>query len=980
MKSIELSTAASHIKQACEDTRSSTRSPFFFLVGAGISHPSVPLAADIETQCRGVAAKYERLDEPLGTKPIDTYSHWMGTAFPQPVQRQRYLRGLIERKPISHANLRLAHLLLGKTLTNLVVTTNFDDLLSRALTLFGEPHIICDHPSTVERIDPEQNDLQLVHVHGSYWFYDCCNLHGELQARASVSSSTSLTMGSLLDNILSHRSPIVIGYSGWEGDVLMSALRRRLNTRLPFNLYWFCHHKGALEYLPDWLRAHEDAFFVLPSPKKQSEQQQGVAKAKEQPIEVIDSAAPVQFTSAGDKESGELALTAQQVLDELIQSFQLPAPDLTLDPLGFFAKQLRGALPHGTAPQPQSDLYFIDSVIMRIERATLREQETSQLVESHLESVRDALRRSQYREGILNAQNLRMQDLSEVQLREVLDAVRAAAVGLDDHSAEELRAHELAIGAIDTLRRLGRYDSALEEKLLQALMSRGLTLKFMNSHEQALEAFQEVLKRFALRPEAVIQESVAESMFSQAEELGNLGRFGESFAAYDEVIRKFGAATEKSLQETVAEAFLGKADMQDLSDDSNEALTTYDQLLARFGDRTDGRMPTLVVRALVRKAMVLESSDKVDEALAIYQDVIDRFRDSADPSVKTVWGDALRRKGQRLLFLNRREEALQNFQEALAADPKNRVASLGLVGALRALGQFEKALATARALLPDYPAAYSAASDALADLGKYSAARELLNQVIKARPKYAQPYLSLGDLLRELGEFEHSTEIYQRALKLFPNNVVLLQGYAIVLSAAGNNSEALALLTSALQRHTASASSILSVMGRVHRHLRNFEKATACFEEAIKQNNKAAHGSLGYLQLANGDLAKAKPNLRTAVSSSPSSPFARINLGILYQSVGDLERAAAVFSEALSIVASSLRPSRAILRVTALLGLQKLEEAEALFSVLRDNIPQLERVAGDLWDDLAIMSRNPKLTDIAERFRQAAGKQTVRTP
>ena len=80
MKTLELSAAASHIKQACDDTGSAHRSPFFFLVGAGISHPSIPLASYIEEVCRTVATKYKRLDEPLGTKSIDTYSHWMGTS------------------------------------------------------------------------------------------------------------------------------------------------------------------------------------------------------------------------------------------------------------------------------------------------------------------------------------------------------------------------------------------------------------------------------------------------------------------------------------------------------------------------------------------------------------------------------------------------------------------------------------------------------------------------------------------------------------------------------------------------------------------------------------------------------------------------------------------------------------------------------------------------------------------------------------
>jgi hypothetical protein len=59
----------------------------------------------------------------------------------------------MEKAVISRANFRLAHLLLESTVTNLVLTSNFDDFLTRALDLFGHRPIVCDHPKTLERID-----------------------------------------------------------------------------------------------------------------------------------------------------------------------------------------------------------------------------------------------------------------------------------------------------------------------------------------------------------------------------------------------------------------------------------------------------------------------------------------------------------------------------------------------------------------------------------------------------------------------------------------------------------------------------------------------------------------------------------------------------------------------------------------------------------------------------------------------------------
>ncbi|HEY0003639.1 MAG TPA: hypothetical protein VGB17_02425, partial [Pyrinomonadaceae bacterium] len=208
MNTIDLEMAATEIRQACDDIQGG-RLPFFFLVGAGISHPPIKLAASIEEDCKKVAQKYNRTEAPTGDHAIDTYSHWFDKAYPQKNQRRKYLQELIAGNYISQANFRLAHLLLEKKIANLVITPNFDDFLSRALTLFGKQHIVCDHPKMVERIDPEdQDNIQIVHVHGTYWFYDCCNLRSEIAGRAQSSAQTTATMLSLLDNIMWRRSPL----------------------------------------------------------------------------------------------------------------------------------------------------------------------------------------------------------------------------------------------------------------------------------------------------------------------------------------------------------------------------------------------------------------------------------------------------------------------------------------------------------------------------------------------------------------------------------------------------------------------------------------------------------------------------------------------------------------------------------------------------------------------------------------------------
>src|SRR5580698_10619389 len=237
MQTIKLDEAVRQIYQIVDQRRNRKLvSPFFFIVGAGVSHPPIPLAREIEELCRKEAEKYGQVASPVSGKAIDSYSHWLDKAYPSPDELQEYLRGLMKNLPISKANLRLAHLVLDGTIARSVFTPNFDDMLTKALELFGKRPLVCDHPLTVGRMKIDSKDIQIIHVHGSYWFYDCCNLTQDITDR-----SGSAPMSNKLGEFFSDHSPLVIGYSGWEGDILMASLKRRLESdmgKLKIPLYW----------------------------------------------------------------------------------------------------------------------------------------------------------------------------------------------------------------------------------------------------------------------------------------------------------------------------------------------------------------------------------------------------------------------------------------------------------------------------------------------------------------------------------------------------------------------------------------------------------------------------------------------------------------------------------------------------------------------------------------------------------------------
>ena len=570
-------------------------------------------------------------------------------AFPQASQRQRYFKGLISDKPISHANFRLAHLLLEKRLATLVVTPNFDDFLSRALDLFGQPHIICDHPYTVERIDPESPEIQIVHVHGTYWFYDCCNLRGEIEARTKDSRDRAETMTSLLDKIMSRHSPIVVGYSGWEGDVIMTALKRRLTSGLPNNLYWFCHERAGLEPLRAFFRNHADVCLVLPP--------DAPARKSTATTDELPAMAEKLLPGTGSQPT----LSAQLVLDTFVRNFTAKPPKIFLDPIGFFLGQLRDSFPPDSVERQGDDIYKMSNLIRDVEHVRSAAKGLTE-IDGAIEKVIDAVRRSAYSEAIALAQPLASRPLSDEQRETLIDTVYSASLGLFDNSQSELDGYNLvialAIGDVLTRPRVPWYLGA-------ALFNKGVTLGQLNRSEEEIQAYDEVLRRVGDATEPALREQVARALFNKGFRLGRLNRSEEEIQAYDEVLRRFGDATEPALRERVGKALVNKGITLGQLNRSDEGIQTYDEVLRRFGDATEPALREQVAKALGNKGVTLGQLNRSEEEIQAYDEVLRRFGDATEPALREQVARALVYKAITLGQLSRSEEAIQAYDEGL---------------------------------------------------------------------------------------------------------------------------------------------------------------------------------------------------------------------------------------------------------------------------------------------------------------------------
>lgn len=666
---IELDDAVSRIKQACEGREKDSPSPFFFMVGAGISHPSVPLAYDVIAHCKETARSYRRTNEPSKTNTLDQYSHWFQTAYAEPDQRQRYLRGLINGRPITHANFRLAHLLLDNTISNLVVTTNFDDFLSKALTLFGQPHIVCDHPSTVGRINHARPMVQIVHLHGSYWFYDCCNLRGELEDRARQSRQTSSTMASLLDQILWERSPLVIGYSGWEGDVFMEALKRRIARPLGTNVYWFCYQRSKVDELSEELRSNPNVWFVVP-PKPAASSTGSESAATSETASRQESLKEIEAKSSGTKRSDEPVLPAQTVFDKLIQAFQLDAPELTRDPLGFFAKRLEESLPKDEASDGRSDLYTIKNIIEQVRRANQPEnRKAAQRVvvpaESKLNEVRDALRRADYPVAIQKAGQIELQLLSTENLDELADGMRSAAQGLLDNSDDEIAAYDLFVKIRDLQAVKTDQSLVVKVQVAEALIDKGITLNALNRSEEAIATYAEVVERYKAAAEPPLRHQAAKALLNEGFELGALKQHEEAIATCEQLVEEFGEDPGVSQKELVAKALFNKGVYLVALERYDEAIKAYQEVRKRYDGAPEQSLQIQVAMALLNEGAALGGANRFEEAIALYDELVERYSTASDLALRQRVAMALVSKGVRLSTLGRPEEEIMVYDEVV---------------------------------------------------------------------------------------------------------------------------------------------------------------------------------------------------------------------------------------------------------------------------------------------------------------------------
>jgi tetratricopeptide (TPR) repeat protein len=694
MSEQDLDLAISEIIHACS---SDETPPFFFIVGAGLSHPIIETASGLVAECRAKAFKNGKSTEPSSQDPMDTYSHWMDAAFPHAEQRRKYLQQKIQNKNISPATLLLAHLLEDGRIARTVVTPNFDDFLTRALTLFGVPHVICDHPHTVRRLAAQPETRQILHVHGTYWFYDCCNLKGEIEQRTQDGAAS---ISSFLANLLWQSSPIVIGYSGWEDDVIMTALKLRLTEQvLPFNIYWFCYDHIELQKLPDWLTGHQSIRFVIPKVSSNS-------NAPESPMSL-------------DGPPGS-RLDAVTILSGFVQGLELKAPPLFDDPLRFFADQIKRSI--YLDGDHRGDIYNLRNLLSQIESAAERNERMRRqnsnvdINATPIEKVLNAVRRANFHEALniceqisptaLNAAQrddlvnslagllryLRSQNadlalqacewlltfsgsIDDADISEAREAAMVHASYIKGELLMQIEPNDKAITAFDFCIKSGRkfeHDMPKCSTVAEALFSKGFALESLERSSEAIDTYNEFWEFYIdpARQSVHIRQLLARSrtnqgMAYQNSDQRNETHYDKALVCFREVFEEFGNETDEMFYEPVAKSLVHMGMILRHQGHLKEAIQAYDKVLDRFGSISSATLQDPLVKALANKGMALEELGRNNDALNCYDEMMRRIGPTPDTSLYPMLVDIMDRQGRLLWAQGNHEQALICFNTAL---------------------------------------------------------------------------------------------------------------------------------------------------------------------------------------------------------------------------------------------------------------------------------------------------------------------------
>jgi tetratricopeptide (TPR) repeat protein len=315
-------------------------------------------------------------------------------------------------------------------------------------------------------------------------------------------------------------------------------------------------------------------------------------------------------------------------------------------------------------------------------------------------------------------------------------------------------------------------------------------------------------------------------------------------------------------------------------------------------------------------ALIVQAKARLDaDPKAALRDAEKALR--LDPSVKG--GQLLR--AQALAALGRDAEAGVAYRAALAADPAERLASLGLAGVERRVGdphvaleildkllgtgddtdaRFERALTFTKLKLPDkaledYTVLIATKPSAWAfyNRGWLYAGRDTREDYARAladfahadalSPKDVDTVNSIGDMLINLDQYDEALARYTAALAIDPKNAAALRGRADALYDLKRWQEAAAAYQA--RAWLPDPDNALVMAAQAFDKAGDAKSAMASYDRAIHADPRSADALAGRADLfdGRGERAKALADYARAIAAAPTDADLRVRRAFVYR-------------------------------------------------------------------------------------------------
>lgn len=664
--------------------------PYFFIAGAGISAESVKTAMQITSECKRICRESQYGG--IGNME-EQYLYWLEKAFPHKETRKRYLENLLKDKKIPESVIKLANILQSRKVSNLVVTPNFDTFIYDALKLFGENDIIiADMSKSAGKLNIESNSLNILHVYGTYEFYDCCSI--QYLKEKKTAEDELFSVRSFLRTALNGMSPIVIGYSGWENDVIMSELKERFKMPLKYKMYWFCHTEEDYRNLPSWIKyfdeerkiTRDDVIFVLP--KKES-------------LYGFHMDENFKYADLSD------VLNASDILGSFINEFNIKSPDIIQNPVKFLKTYFEKSfcdniyshfllLRFDENDEDDEDINVIKEAIINkdiqgilnktadyVEKSGDKDEKNIRKLLNYLTLVIEehtvaGLRRSDLRKAIslykilykliensaldedkINFIKIQLEEISALDnynvIKSKIDSILSIINTVNDDSDEYKVVYRKCINIkllysnednddlySRIIEKIEKWDDPEDRKLLiRMYIEKSEFLEENDDLKSAVTMLENAEKNFGyIRDDEWLENVFILCRLRKAQLFNDLEQYDKALLEIETLRKKYYDREDLKLKKFLADAMILKGSILRKNMKLEEAQDAFDEIYSRYSMDRDQDIRRKAVKALLNKAEVLEMDKDFYEAIEVYNDIISRYKDDRDDELQRAAAQA----------------------------------------------------------------------------------------------------------------------------------------------------------------------------------------------------------------------------------------------------------------------------------------------------------------------------------------------------